>query len=78
MKRTHGMFEFESEYVESRRDGWSGFDLYRSGSDARRRVARVVFWDADGQFALETFEGDVPLVVVEALIEEAKTSIKTA
>ena len=78
VKRIHGRFEFESAYVEDRRDGWGGFDLYRLENDQKQRVARIVFWDAAGEFVLETFGGDVPLTIMEELIAEAKRTIKTS
>lgn len=40
------------------------------------RVARVVFWDACGQFYVETFQTDVPLDIFEEVIAEAKTAIR--
>ncbi len=78
MKRVHGIYEFESSFVEDKRDGWGGFDLYRTEAGAKRLVARVAFWDASGEFVLETFHGDVPLVVMEQLIDEAKREIRTS
>ena len=78
MKRIHGRFEFKSEYVEDRRDGWGGFDLYRIENDKKDRVARIAFWDAAGEFVLETFGGDVPLTIIEDLVDEAKRTIKTS
>jgi hypothetical protein len=78
VKRVHGIYRFESEFVEDRRDGWAGFDLYRMEGKARDRVARVVFWDALGQFHIETFKGDIPVDIAEELIKEAKAAIKTS
>jgi hypothetical protein len=40
--------------------------------------ARIVFWDAVGQFALEVTVGELPLVVIEELIREAKATIRIA
>ena len=76
VKRVHGQFDFESEWVDDRRDGFGGFDLFRIDRGQRERVARLVYWDTEG-FALETFGGDVPLVVIEELVEEAKRTIRT-
>ena len=78
MKRTHGRFEFASEFVEDRRKGCGGYDLFRIENNQKQRVASIVFWDAAGEFVLETFGGDVPLIVIEALIDEAKQTIKTS
>jgi len=40
-------------------------------------VARIIFWDACGQFVLETFGAEIPLGIVEEFIAEAKAKIKT-
>lgn len=37
-------------------------------------VAKVLFWEAQGQFSVETM-GDVPLMALEELIVEAKALI---
>lgn len=37
-------------------------------------VARVLYWDATGQFAFEAFK-EIPLDIVEELIVEAKKSV---
>lgn len=44
--------------------------------EGTERVARVVFWDAYGDFFFETFGTDVPAIVAEQLIAEARSSIK--
>jgi hypothetical protein len=52
--------------------------LYRTthGSNQSVRVARVVFWDAVGDFFLETFNTEIPVQLAEDLIAEAKATIK--
>jgi len=77
MKRRHGAYQFESEYAVDLLGGWSGYDLHRAGNGSRIRVARIAFWDASGEFVVETFDGDVPLVILEELIVEAKETIRT-
>jgi hypothetical protein len=48
----------------------------RSSQDGTRaRVTTMTFWDAMGQFFVETF-GDVPLEILEQLIQEAKGAIR--
>jgi hypothetical protein len=39
------------------------------------RIARVTYWDAGGQFSFEMFVKEIPLVIVEELIAEAKRTI---
>jgi hypothetical protein len=41
------------------------------------RVARVVFWDSSGQFQVETLGCDVPLAVLEQVVEEARRTIRS-
>ena len=48
----------------SLRDGRSLHDL-----------ASVIFWDACGQFFVETFSTDVPLEILEALIAETRERV---
>lgn len=62
--------------VTDRRAGSTVLRLHRERAGSRVVAAEVVFWDADGQFFLETFNGDVPLAVIEALITEAKDQIR--
>ncbi|MDB6065787.1 MAG: hypothetical protein JWR26_1995 [Pedosphaera sp.] len=61
-----------------RKQGYAAVDLYCLKKDEKQRVARVAFWDASGQFFLETFNVEVPLDIIEELVAEAKTTIKTA
>jgi hypothetical protein len=62
--------------VSDNKDGYSGLELYRTNKGKTDRVAKILFWDASGQFFFETFNTDVPLNIVEELITEAKTTIK--
>ena len=50
--------------------------LHRETEGRTVVAAEVVFWDAAGQYFLKTFNGDVPLDIVEALIVEAKDKIR--
>jgi hypothetical protein len=58
------------------RETVTGYDLQPVADGQAAVVAEVVFWDAAGQYFLETFNGDVPLEVVEELIAEAKDKIR--
>ena len=77
MDRQYGDARFKSCMVEDRAEGYVGYDLMciRHGKDSC--VARILFWDASGQFSVETLGSDVPLGILEELISEAKASIKT-
>ena len=74
MKLVHGDRQYISSFVEDRVDGFGGYELLRIHNGKQERVATVIFWDAMGQFFVETF-GDVPLKVLEALIDEAKSNL---
>jgi hypothetical protein len=63
--------------VEDRKEGYVGLELNRVCQCKSERVARIVFWDACGQFSIETLGTDVPLEILEGLIAEAKESIMT-
>ena len=76
MNRNWGRFHYSSVFVEDTKDGFAGFELYCCTAENKKRVASVIFWDASGQFAVETFGTDVPLDIIEELIAEAKDRIK--
>lgn len=50
--------------------------LHRETEGRAVVAAEVIFWDAAGQYFLETFNCDVPIDIVEVLIAEAKDKIK--
>jgi hypothetical protein len=58
------------------KQGFAGLELLRTCRGKRDCIARIVFWDASGQFSVETFQTDVPLEIIEELIAEAKASIR--
>ena len=74
MNLIHGDEHYTSSFVEDRASGFGGYELLRIQNGKQDRVATVIFWDAMGQFFVETF-GDVPLKVLEALINEARSNI---
>jgi len=77
MNRQFGDCRYESSRVQDCKDGFAGFELHRQRQDTTERVAAVIFWDASGQFFVETFGTDVHLEILEELIAEAKASIKS-
>ncbi len=72
MNRDYGDSRYASVPVEDRRQGMAGLELYRTRGGCRDRVARILFWDASGQFSVETFNFEIPLDVLEELIAEVK------
>ncbi|REJ85834.1 MAG: hypothetical protein DWQ34_28320 [Planctomycetota bacterium] len=76
MERQFGDVYFETSYFEDQNEGCAGVRLHRTRAGAQPIVAaEVVFWDASGQFFVETFNTDVPLEILERLIAEARERI---
>lgn len=77
MDRQYGLWRYTTRLTYDDKEGNSALELYadRDG-EGTERVARVVFWDAYGDFFFETFGTDVPAIVAEQLIAEARSSIK--
>jgi len=72
------MFRYTTQLVHDNKEGNSAMELHaaRMGQNAKK-VARVVFWDAYGDFFFETFDHQVPVKIAEELLSEAKGAIKT-
>jgi hypothetical protein len=75
MEQDYAGIPYKSIYVSNDRDGFAGLELHRLSGDHGTCVARVIFWDARGQFFAETCGTDVPLELLECLIAEAKATI---
>jgi hypothetical protein len=69
---------YTTNLVDDSEDGWTALHLHRNDGDTDALVARVVFWDAEGQFSIELVERELPLEMVEEFIAEAKAVIKLA
>ena len=76
MERQVGHERYWTTYVEDRADGFAGMLLHRERFGNTCIAAQVVFWDAAGHFAVQTFDGDVPVEIIEVVIAEAKARIK--
>lgn len=76
MDRTHGDAVFASAKVESKEDGYVGQELHCKRGGRIDVVAKVIYWDADGQYSVETL-GEVPLAILEELIVETKEMTPT-
>lgn len=72
-----GEVEYSSVYVDDKTDGFCGFELYRASEGKTQRIASVFYWDACGQFFVETFGSDVKLEILEELISETRERVKT-
>lgn len=67
---------YSTELVSDHEEGWIALQLHRQAGGQCSVVARIVFWDAEGQFVLETSNNELPLDIVEEFINEARTMIK--
>jgi len=76
MNRKHGAAMYSTQVVVDREAGSAGVELYREANGKKECAARLLFWDAAGQFEFQTFN-EIPLDVVEELIVDAKHTIKT-
>jgi len=75
--RQYGIFRYTTRLTHDNTEGNSALELHETGKDTdTKRVARVVFWDAYGDFFFETFDAQVPVVVAEQLMAEARAAIK--
>ena len=54
MDRRHGASRYASSPVEDIKDGFAGVELYCECHGQKNVVARILFWDAVGQFSVET------------------------
>lgn len=76
MKRRLNLYKFTSAKIQCDQKGYVGQELFREVDGKSQVAATVVFWDVMGQFSVET-NGEVPLVILEELIAEAKSLIST-
>ena len=77
MDRVYADSHFWATFVENREEGYAGMRLYRRRLGTEAVVAEIIFWDAAGQFSVRTMD-EVPLEIIEELIAETKTAVKTA
>jgi len=76
MNRQFGISLFTSSLISNADEGYIGLELTKTERAESKPAARILFWDACGQFVLETLGTDVPLEIIEDLIAEAKSKIK--
>jgi len=77
MNRDYSNAHYVTLSVNGGKEGYAALELHQTIKGEMKRVARVIFWDASGQFFFETFNIDIPLEIAESLIAEAKEKIKT-
>ena len=73
MDRQYGQYRYQSRFVEDRQDGFAGYRLMRTLSGDSKDIAQVTYWDAVGQFFIETFGEDIPIEIARELMAEAES-----
>jgi hypothetical protein len=68
---------YTTTFVEDAQQGFAGQELHRVRK-GKECIAKIIYWDACGQFSLETFGAEIPLEILEEFIAETKTTIKIA
>ena len=76
MNRSHSQNYYTTQPEEDGKEGYCALALFRQTDGVTKRVARVIYWDACGQFFIETFDTDIPLAIAEELIAEALRAIE--
>lgn len=77
MDRGWAEYRYTNEFFENLKDGCAGLRLHRVKNDLVEHVATVTYWDAMGQFFIETNNTDVPVEIIQELISETTATIKT-
>ena len=72
MEIQHGRKRYGTTFVQDNVGGSAGIEIVCDGSV----VARVIYWDACGDFFVETIGGDIPLAVMESAVQEAMLLVK--
>jgi hypothetical protein len=75
MNRTWANVHYVTNLARDDQEGWIAVELTRREGATSERIARVVFWDAEGQLSFEMSAKEIPLNIVEELIAEAKQTI---
>lgn len=76
MYTTFGREHLWTTFVQDRADGFVGLQLHCELDGRTAVVAQVLFWDASGQFFVQTFDRDVPVEILEAVIAEARERVR--
>ena len=77
MNRRHKTEIYTTKTAQDPQEGWAALELLRTTHGVAQLVARVVFWDAEGQFVLDATSSELPLDVVDEFLAEARATIKT-
>lgn len=76
MNRKYFKNRYTTTLVNDRKQGYGALELHLANKGEPKRIARVIFWDAAGQYFLEVFTtNEIPLIIAEEFIAEAKKTI---
>ena len=75
MNTTWAGSRYRTTAVRDNAEGCAGLRLHEEVNGSESVVAEVIFWDASGQFYVQTMTREVPLDIIEALIAEAKAYV---
>ena len=75
MELKHGHERYWTAPYVDNEAGCAGLELLRERFGKTATVARLLFWDAAGEFAVETLGCDVPLPVMEALAVATRQAV---
>ncbi len=75
MDRQFAHARYWTVYVADNTDGFAGMRLHRERCGKTEVAAEVIYWDAVGQYVVQTFNGEVPVEILEAVIAETKERV---
>lgn len=67
---------YTTEFFEDMKDGCAGLKLHRSKEGVIEHVATVTYWDAAGQFFIETHRTDIPVEIANEMIAETTETVR--
>jgi hypothetical protein len=77
MNKVWANVQYNTNITSNKAEGWTALELTTQIEGHRQGIARIIFWDAEGQFSFEMSTREIPLDIIEEFIAEAKNAIKT-
>lgn len=66
---------YHTRHFQDNKAGCEGLELHCTAKNETQAVAKITFWDASGQFFIETSASEIPLEVMEKFICETKSLV---
>ena len=76
MEMQFGQDRYWTTFFENKTGGFGGYRLHRETDAESDVAAEVIFWDAAGNFTIQTFGRAIQVEVAQALIAEAQAKIQ--